>query len=78
MKGNPPMEKTREELIQSRDELLNRLEAIRKDLRGGLDADSKEQAVQLENMQVLQEIARVTEENLQAINKQISAFQEDD
>jgi RNA polymerase-binding transcription factor DksA len=78
MKGNPPMEKTREELIHSRDELLNRLEAIRKDLRGGLDADSKEQAVQLENMQVLQEIARVTEENLQAINKQISAFQEDD
>jgi RNA polymerase-binding transcription factor DksA len=78
MKGNPPMEKTREKLIQSRDELLSRLEAIRKDLRGGLDADSKEQAVQLENMQVLQEIARVTEENLQAINKQISAFQEDD
>jgi RNA polymerase-binding transcription factor DksA len=78
MKGNPPMEKTRDELIQSRDELLNRLEAIRKDLRGGLDADSKEQAVQLENMQVLQEIARVTEENLQEINKQISAFQEDD
>ena len=72
------MEKTRDELIQSRDELLNRLEAIRKDLRGGLDADSKEQAVQLENMQVLQEIARVTEENLQEINKQISAFQEDD
>jgi RNA polymerase-binding transcription factor DksA len=78
MKGNPPMEKTREELMQSKDELLNRLEAIRKDLRGGLDADSKEQAVQLENMQVLQEIARVTEENLQEINKQLSAFQEDD
>ncbi len=72
------MEKTRDELIQSRDELLNRLEAIRKDLRGGLDADSKEQAIQLENMQVLQEIARVTEENLQEINKQLSAFQEDD
>jgi hypothetical protein len=42
------MEKTREELIQSRDELF------------------------------LQEIARVTEENLQEINRQISAFQEDD
>jgi RNA polymerase-binding transcription factor DksA len=78
MKGNLPMEKTREGLMQSRDELLKRLEAIRKDLRGGLDADSKEQAVQLENMQVLQEIARVTEENLQEINKQLSAFQEDD
>ena len=71
------MEKTLEELIQSRDELLKRLEAISKDLHGGLDADSKEQAIQLENMQVLHEIARVTEENLQQINKQISALQED-
>ena len=68
------MEKTLEELIQSRDELLKRLEAISKDLRGGLDADSKEQAIQLENMQVLQEIARVTKENLWQINKQIAAL----
>ncbi len=69
------MEKTREELIQSRDDLLQRLEAISKDFRGGLDADSKEQAIQLENMQVLQEIARVTQENLQQINQQIAALQ---
>jgi len=68
------MEKTLDELTQNRDELLKRLEAIRKDLRGGLDADSKEQAIQLENMQVLQEIARVTEENLQQLNKQISTL----
>lgn len=68
------MDKTLEELIQNRDELLNRLAAISKDLRGGLDADSKEQAIQLENMQVLQEIARVTQENLQQINKQIAAL----
>ena len=72
------MEKTREELIESRDELMKRLKAIGKDLRGGLDADSKEQAIQLENVQVLHEIARVTQENLQQINKQIAAFQEDD
>ena len=72
------MEKTREELKQSRDELLKRLEAISKDLRGGLDADSKEQAIQLENMQVLEEIARVTQVNLQQINKQISALQDND
>jgi hypothetical protein len=68
------MEKTLDELTQSRDELLKRLEAIRKDLRGGLDADSKEQAIQLENMQVLQEIARVTDENLQQLNEQISSI----
>ena len=72
------MVKTLEELIQNRDELMKRLEAISKDLRGSLDADSKEQAIQLENMQVLEEIARVTQLNLQQINKQISAFQEDD
>jgi len=71
------MKKTHEELIRSRDELLKRLEAIRIDLRGGLDADSKEQAIQLENMQVLQEIARVTEVNLQQINQQIATCQED-
>jgi hypothetical protein len=71
------MEKTHEELVRSRDELLKRLDAIRKDLRGGLDADSKEQAIQLENMQVLQEIARVTEVNLQQINKQIATCKED-
>ena len=53
---------------------MKRLEAIGKDLRGGLDADSKEQAIQLENMQVLEEIARVTQENLQQLNKQIAAL----
>ncbi len=72
------MEKTREELIQRRDELMKRLDAIGKDLRGGLDADSKEQAIQLENMQVLEEIARVTQVNLQQINKQISALRDND
>ncbi len=72
------MVKTLEELIQSRDELMKRLEAIGKDLRGSLDADSKEHAIQLENRQVLEEIARVTQVNLQQINKEISAFQEDD
>ena len=69
------MEKNLAELIQSRDEMLKRLDAISKDLRGGLDADSKEQAIQLENIPVLEEIARVTQQNLQQINRQIATLQ---
>ena len=70
------MDKTREELIQSRDEMLNRLAAIRADLGKGLDADSKEQAIQLENLDVLREISRITEEELLKINRQLSALPE--
>lgn len=66
------MNQTREELICRRNELLTRLEAIRSDLRKGLDADSKEQAVQLENIDVLREIARIAEEEIAHINRQLS------
>ncbi len=72
------MNKTREELVLSRDELLKRLAAIRADFGKGLDADSKEQAIQLENIDVLSEIARITEEELRNINRQLSALKEDD
>ncbi len=69
---------TLEELTQKRDELLTRLADIRRDLRSGLDADSGEQAIQLENLEVLQEIARVTEDELSRVNQQISALEEGD
>jgi hypothetical protein len=72
------MNKTREELVLSRDELLKRLAAIRADFGKGLDADSKEQAIQLENIDVLSEIARITEEELRNINRRLSALKEDD
>jgi len=68
------MDKTREELTQSRDEMVRRLDAIRADIRNGLDADSKEQAIQLENLDVLREISRITEEELRKINLQLSAL----
>jgi len=70
------MNKSREELLQSRDELMQRLAAIRADLGNGLDADSKEQAIQLENIDVLSEISRITEEELQKINHQLAALKE--
>ena len=72
------MNKTREELVRNRDELLQRLAAIRADFGKGLDADSKEQAIQLENIDVLSEISRITEEELRKINHQLSALREND
>jgi RNA polymerase-binding transcription factor DksA len=55
-------------LKDKKKELEERLEKIKNDIKGGLDADLKEQAIQLENRDVLLEIARVTEEELQKIN----------
>ena len=67
---------TLEALTEKRDELMKRLADIRRDLRSGLDADSKEQAIELENLEVLQEIARVAEEELGQVNRQIAALEE--
>ena len=47
----------RAQLEQLRDELTARIEGIKADKSGGLDADSKEQAQQLENRDVLNALA---------------------
>ncbi len=52
-------------------ELEKRLEAIRKDMAGGLDADSAEQAIQLENYEVLSEIARLAENELAQVKEKL-------
>ena len=57
-----------QELTAKRDELLNRVETIKKDFRRGLNKDSSEQAVELENAEVLDEIARVSMEELAKVN----------
>lgn len=67
------MADTLNELIERRDALTKRLEAIRADIGRGLDRDAEEQAVQLENFEVLQEIHRVTEQELQAVRARIRA-----
>lgn len=61
----------RQTLIEKRDELLERLERIRSDLKSGLEADAEEQALQLENRDTLLEIARVTEEELEEVLKDL-------
>ena len=57
-----------QELTAKRDELLNRVKSIKKDFRRGLNKDSSEQAVELENAEVLDEIARVSMEELAKVN----------
>ena len=68
------MKRTLEQLLARKEELEQRLTAIRKDLARGLAADSKEQALQLENLDVLQEIHRIADEELRAIEGEIKSF----
>ena len=60
-----------ETLQKQRDILIERLEAIKLDYRRGLDADSEERAVQLENAEVLEGIASATQQELDRINAEI-------
>ncbi|MEE4175434.1 MAG: hypothetical protein V2I57_14375 [Xanthomonadales bacterium] len=59
-------------LEQRQLELEHRLHAIRSDYHRGLDQDSEEQAVQLENMEVLQEIGRLAERELEQIRDRLA------
>jgi RNA polymerase-binding transcription factor DksA len=55
-----------------RDELNGRIKAIHRDLGRGLEKDYEEQAIQLENLEVLQEIARVAEAELRKIELELA------
>lgn len=62
----------KEQLLARRDELRARLAAIEKDYRQGLDADAEEQAVQLENAEVLDAIARSAAEELRQVEARLA------
>jgi DnaK suppressor protein len=64
---------TRAQLLAKRAELQERLAAIKRDYAGGLDRDMDEQAVQLENAEVLEELSREALEELEAIEKMLSS-----
>ena len=64
------------ELEQRRDELSSRLQRIRMDYGRGLERDLEEQALQLENAEVLHEISRVTAEELATIEAAIRRIEE--
>ena len=59
-------------LLAERDALRARLEAIGNEYRQGLDADSEERAVQLENREVLDGIARATSAELQRVERRLA------
>ena len=62
----------KEQLIEKRNELRARLVSIEKDYRQGLDANSEEQAVQLENAEVQEAIAKSTSDELQRIEEKLA------
>lgn len=66
------MESEMKSLLVREAELEERLQAIAADIRGGLDRDSEERAVQLENREVLEEIERVTTAELARIRQLIA------
>lgn len=59
-------------LLAKKKELEERLEKIKQDIAGGLNPDSEERATQLENREVLYEIQRVTNEELESVKKQLN------
>lgn len=61
----------REELLAKRDELRQRLEQIRQDIRGGVDSDAEERVDQIANREVLEGIYRSTESELARIEEKI-------
>lgn len=70
------MSNEKDELLAKKEELEQRLKKIQKDVASGLSADSEEQATELENYDVLVEIARVTQEELKLIVKKLNQLNE--
>jgi RNA polymerase-binding transcription factor DksA len=68
-------EANKQALLAKRDQLVKRLEAIENDYRQGLDADAEEQAIQLENAEVLEGIARAAREELDRIEKELEELE---
>lgn len=65
---------TRAELLARRAELLKRLDAIKRDYANELDRDMEEQAIELENAEVLEALGRQALEQLDVINKKLERW----
>jgi len=55
-------------LAEQHKELTDRIEGIDQDFKSGRNADSKEQAVEIENEEVLSELLREAKEELAQVN----------
>lgn len=62
---------TRDDLLTKQHELIERVSAIKRDFENGLDPDLKEQALQLENYEVLQSLLEQATAELDKIDEQL-------
>lgn len=67
-------EESREKLQRQRDELLDRIDAIKRDYASGLDPDLEEQAQQLENSEVLEALLKQAYDELAVIDRKLEAL----
>lgn len=65
--------KTLEEIKKEIKETEERLTSIRRDIRSPLEADSSEQAIQLENRGVLMELEKVESIKLTRLNQELES-----
>lgn len=64
-----------DDLKHQKRNLESKIRALENDLKSGLDPDSEEQAVQLENYEVLLELIRTSESELIKINKKLNKLE---
>jgi hypothetical protein len=70
-----PADQTERNRLEARkEELAKRLVAIQRDLGRGLEHNLEEQAIQLENLEVLEEISRVAEQELRDVELKLAAL----
>ena len=62
---------TRDELLTKQHQLIERVTAIKRDFEKGLDPDLEEQAIQLENYEVLQRLLEQANAGLDKIDEQL-------
>ena len=64
----------RDELLRKKRELNDRVDAIRHDFESGLDRDLEEQAVELENAEVLDGLLKQALDELEEIEQKLRAI----
>ncbi len=62
---------TRDELLTKQHQLIERVTAIKRDFEKGLDPNLEEQAIQLENYEVLQRLLEQANLELDKIDEQL-------
>ena len=68
-------QKEKAELVKQRDKLREKLAAIEADYRKGLASDSEDRAIELENADVLEGIAKALADELSVIESRLSELE---